>query len=72
MTFYFFAGGKNDDHGSVDLCYLLATSARLFHRNDLGPYHRESDLHTAAVSVYLLACHEQFHVQSYHLLLDER
>lgn len=65
------AGGQNDDCGGGHIRRLLAAAARLLHQHVLLPGDQQVGAHIGGVSDDLLAGHEQHHVQSVHLLLDE-
>jgi len=68
----FSAGGEDDDRGGGDLRRLPAAAARQLHRGQPAPARDRVRLVPAAVPGHLLAGDEQRHVQSAHLLLDER
>lgn len=65
------AGRENDDGRGVNLRHLLAAVSRLLHSALLHPRLDQRAVHPGTLLGHLLAGHEQLHVQSHHLLLDE-
>lgn len=37
MNIAFFPGGKNDDRGGTNICYMLVTFSRVLHHNVVFP-----------------------------------
>jgi len=64
-------GGEDDDCGRPDIRHLLAAVPQLLHNHILLPGHHGGALHPGTLPGHLLAGHEQLHVQSHYILLDE-
>lgn len=61
-------GCSYDDHSRFDICRLLATTKCLFHRHILLSIGNNIPIYSGNLSWHLLACDEQFNVQSNYIL----